>query len=293
MSNSTPLLTVIIPCYNEKDAVADTVHSVLSILNKTVDSELIVVDDGSDDGSQDILQDLAKQLPRLKVICHEENRGYGASLKTGIRRAQGELIAITDADGTYPNDRIPDLVDKMTDADMVVGSRTGDQVQYSFIRKIPKFFLRRYCQWITGRKIPDMNSGLRIFRKEVAERFLHVFPNSFSFTTTITMAMLCNDYMVRFEPINYSERIGNSKIKPIRDTLRFIQLILRTGMYFAPLRAFAPVIGLLSLIFFASAAYDIITEQNLTDKTLIFLMIATNAVLFSLIADVIDKRAAR
>jgi hypothetical protein len=174
-----------------------------------------------------------------------------------------------------------------------VGSRAGDQVLYSPIRKISKFFLRRYCLWITGRKIPDINSGLRIFRKEIAEWFLHVFPNSLSFTTTMTMATGCNDYMVRFGPINYSERIGNSKIKPIRDTLRFIQLILRTGMYFHPLRAYAPVIGLLSLIFFASAAYDIVTEQNLTDKTLIFLMIATNAVLFALIADVIDKRAAR
>jgi glycosyltransferase involved in cell wall biosynthesis len=288
-----PKLTIIIPCYNEKNAVADTVYSVLAVLEKTIDSELIVVDDGSDDGSQDILQDLARNLPRLKIICHEENRGYGASLKTGIRRAQGELIAITDADGTYPNDRIPDLVEKMVSSDMVVGSRTGDLVEYSVIRKIPKFFLRQYCQWITGRKIPDMNSGLRVFRKEIAKRFLHVLPNSFSFTTTITIAMLCNDYMVKFEPINYSQRIGNSKIKPIRDTLRFIQLILRIGIYFAPLRAFAPIVGMLSLIFFGSATYDIVTEKNLTDKTLIFLMLAINAGFFALIADVIDKRAAR
>jgi len=293
MTNADPQLTVIIPCYNENKSVADTVHSVLSILERTVNSELIVVDDGSNDGSQSILQALAKKIPQLKVIYHEENMGYGASLKTGIRRSQGEIIAITDADGTYPNERILDLVEMMVDADMVVGSRTGDHVEYSFIRKIPKFFLRHYCQWITGRKIPDMNSGLRIFRKEIAERFLHVLPNSFSFTTTITLAMLCNDYMVRFEPINYSQRIGNSKIKPIRDTLRFIQLILRTGMYFAPMRAFAPIIGLLSLIFITSASYDIITEQNLTDKTLIFLMIAINAGLFALIADVIDKRAGR
>jgi hypothetical protein len=203
------------------------------------------------------------------------------------------LLAITDADGTYPNDRIPDLVDKMKDADMVVGSRADDQVLYSPIRKIPKFLLRRYCLRITGRKFPDINSGLRIFRKKIAEWFLHVFPNSFSFTTTMTMATGCNDYMVRFELINYSERIGNSKIKPIRDTIRFIQLILRTGMYFTPFRAYAPVFGRLSLIFFASAAYDIVKEQNLTDKTLIFLMIDTNAVLFTLIAVVIDKRAAR
>jgi glycosyltransferase involved in cell wall biosynthesis len=258
-----------------------------------VSSELIVVDDGSNDGSQDVLLELSQKNPNLKVITHELNRGYGAALKSGIRRAQGELIAITDADGTYPNDRLPELVALMVDADMVVGSRTGDEVDYSTFRKIPKYFLRRYCQWITGRNIPDINSGLRVFRKEVAERFLHVLPNSFSFTTTITMAMLCNEYMVRYEPINYARRIGQSKIKPIQDTLRFIQLILRTGMYFAPLRAFAPVIALLCFAFIFSAGYDIITEQNLTDKTLLLLMLAVNSGLFALIADVIDKRASR
>ena len=138
-----------------------------------------------------------------------------------------------------------------------------------------------------------MNSGLRLFRKDVAERFLHVLPNSFSFTTTITMAMLSNDYVVHFEPIDYARRIGKSKIKPVRDTLRFVQLILRTGMYFAPLRAFAPLVVVLGLMFCISAGYDLFIQQNLTDKTIILLMLTLNVGLFALIADMIDKRASR
>lgn len=293
MTANVPNLTIIVPCYNENAAISETVRQISDVLDQIGDGELIVVNDGSDDGSQQTLRDLAQEYSCLKVIDHEQNRGYGASLKTGIRRARGAIIAITDADGTYPNQRIPDLLGKMAEADMVVGSRTGDNVDYSPIRKIPKFFLRRYCQWITGRHIPDMNSGLRLFRKDVAERFLHVLPNSFSFTTTITMAMLSNDYVVHFEPIDYARRIGKSKIKPIRDTLRFIQLILRTGMYFAPMRAFAPLVAVLGIAFCASAGYDLFVQQNLTDKTIIFLMLTLNVGLFALIADVIDKRASR
>lgn len=293
MNSDSLTCTIIVPCYNEKSAIADTVKQLSAVLDNRGDGELIVVNDGSDDGSQVILKDLKPSYPRLRVINHETNRGYGASLKTGIRRAEGAIVVITDADGTYPNERIPDLIKKMDDVDMVVGSRTGNNVDYSPIRKIPKFFLRRYCQWITGRSIPDMNSGLRVFRKEIAERFLHVLPNSFSFTTTITMAMLSNDYAVHFEPIDYARRVGQSKIKPIRDTLRFLQLILRTGMYFAPLRAFAPLVGLSGVVFCASAAYDIYVHQNLADKTIIFLMVTLNLGLFALIADIIDKRASR
>jgi len=147
---------------NEKDAVAYTLHAILPSLENIDGSELIVVDDGSNDGSHKILQNLAKKLPRLKVISHDQNRGYGAALKTGIRRAQGKLIAITDTDGTYPNERIPDFLEKMVDTYMIVGSQTGDQVEYSTIRKILKLFLRCYCQWITEQKIPNINSGLRI-----------------------------------------------------------------------------------------------------------------------------------
>jgi hypothetical protein len=173
---------------------------------------------------------------------------------------------------------------------MVVGARTGENVQYSALRKIPKWFLTRFAQWMARQPIPDINSGLRVFRKEIADRFLHVLPDTFSFTTTITLAMLTNRFRVHYEPIDFRQRLGKSKIKPIRDTLRFIQLILRTGMYFAPLRVFLPVAGIFFLGFLATLAYDLFVLQDLTEKTLILLVSSAQLAMFALLADMIDKR---
>ncbi len=289
----TMTLSVIVPCFNERAAIADTIETLSQVLGTSGTDEIIVVDDGSTDGSFDIAKGLKRRHPKLNVLRHETNRGYGAALKTGIRRAQSELIAITDADGTYPNAQLPDLVTEITEADMVVGARTGENVYYSPIRRIPKFFLQYYCRWITNQPIPDINSGLRVFRKSVVNRFLHVLPDTFSFTTTITLAMMTNDYAVRFVPINYSQRKGKSKINPIRDTIRFCQLILRTGIYFAPLRTFSPIIACLALAFLGCAAHDVFVAKNLTDKTLVFLTLTVNSLLFVLLADIIDKRIGR
>ena len=292
--HSTALeFSIVIPCYDEAAALKETIHHLRQILRNYDECEVIIVDDGSKDGSWDILQSLQPGIPELKLIKHDYNKGYGAALKSGIRRASGEIIVITDADGTYPNDMIPKLIEEMETADMVVGARTGEKVVYSNVRRIPKVFLRRYCEWITDQTIPDMNSGLRAFRKSSAERLLHVLPNSFSFTTTITLAMMTNSYTVRYVPINYAARIGKSKIQPVRDTLRFCQLIVRTGLYFAPIRTFSPIIAIFAFLFFATASYDIFTEQNLTDKTLVFLMLTINTAFFVLLADIIDKRTSR
>ncbi|MFG0335969.1 MAG: glycosyltransferase family 2 protein, partial [Maioricimonas sp. JB049] len=144
--------------------------------------------------------------------------------------------------------------------------------------------------WMAHQEIPDLNSGLRVFRKSVAERFLSILPDGFSFTTTITLAMLTNRYAVHYEPIDYRPRVGRSKIKPIRDTLRFIQLILRTGMYFAPLRVFLPIAGLFFAGFLTTLFQDVFIRQDLTERTLILLVTSTQMGMFALLADMIDKR---
>ena len=267
-----PQFTIIIPCYNEEGAILQTIHSLRSTLKKAGPYELIIVNDGSIDKSYDILSSEAEKDPELRIINHDINRGYGAALKTGIRRASSDLIVITDADGTYPNNRIGELVEFSQNADMVVGARTSENVTYPLTRKISKVFLRRYVSWLAGHDVPDMNSGLRVFRRTIAERFLNILPDGFSFTTTITLAMLRNNYEVKFVPIDYYPRIGKSKIRPIKDTLRFMELILRTGMYFAPLRVFLPLLILLFIFFLGSFFYDILVLNNLTDKTLILLM---------------------
>jgi len=246
-----------------------------------------VVDDGSTDGTAAALVG----RDDARVITHEVNQGYGAALKTGIREAANPLIVITDSDGTYPNDRIPDLVRLAERYDMVVGSRDGANVTYPLLRKIPKWFLKRFAEWMAQRSIPDINSGLRVMRRDVVTRFLNILPSGFSFTTTITLAMLTNHYRVHYEPIDYFARIGNSKIRPIRDTLGFFQLILRTGMYFAPLRVFLPVAGLFFLGFAFTLCQDVFVRQDLTERTLVLLVAATQLAMFALLADMIDKRS--
>jgi glycosyltransferase involved in cell wall biosynthesis len=282
-----PGFSLVLPVYNEEGAIAATLDELQSILHSAdCDYEIITVNDGSSDRTGEILRDRTD----VRLIEHPRNRGYGAALKTGIRHAKYPLIVITDADGTYPNERIPQLVSLTAQADMVVGARIGANVQYSTLRKIPKWFLVRFAQWVAQSSIPDLNSGLRVFRKSVVERFIKILPDTFSFTTTITIAMLTNNYIVHYEPIDYRFRVGKSKIKPIRDTLRFIQLILRTGVYFAPLRVFLPI----AMVFFCGCTItliqDIFVREDLTERTLILFLAATQTAMFALLADMIDKR---
>jgi glycosyltransferase involved in cell wall biosynthesis len=282
--------SIVIPCYNEENAIRATVEQILQHVGAEDDYEIIVVDDGSDDQTPAVLGEIDAAFSNVRVIVHPSNRGYGAALKTGIRRAQSELIVITDADGTYPNERIVDLVSRCQDQDMVIGARTGANVTYSKIRSIPKFFLKHWVSWLAAQDVPDINSGLRVFRKNVAERYFRILSDKFSFTITITLAMLTNDHRVLFVPIDYHARVGKSKIQPIRDTFRFAMLVLRTGIYFAPLRAFMPIFSVLILSAIASLMFDVFVYQDLTDKTLLLFLFSLNVVMFSLLADMIEKR---
>lgn len=283
--------SLVVPCYNEADAIESTVAELRDKLGDRDSYELIIVNDGSNDGSGEILEKLAAVDNGLRVLNHSRNRGYGAALKTGITEATSEWIVITDADCTYPNERIPELVERAQTVDMVVGARTGENVTYSKIRAIPKAFLKRFASWIAATDIPDINSGLRVFRKSVAQRYFNILPNSFSFTLTITLAMTTNFNRVVYVPIDYSERVGDSKIRPIRDTLKFFQLIFRTGTYFAPLRVFFPIILVLGAAFLVSLCYDLFILKNLTDKTVLLLLFTMNTGMFALLADMIDKRS--
>ena len=285
-----PVVTILVPCYNEEDAVTDTIEKLDSTLSSLESFQILAIEDGSKDGTLAVLRGLESRFPRLRVVAHDQNRGYGAALKTGMRNATSELIAIIDADGTYPIADLPRLIELMEDQDMVVGARTGDNVKYPLIRKIPKFFLKAWINWIVNQKIPDINSGMRVFRKSMAQKFVRVLPNTFSFTITITISALRNNYRVRFTPIDYFARTGKSKIHPIKDTLRFLQIIGRTGMYFAPLRILTPLIVALALGTTVSLAYDVYT-WDLTKKTLLLLTTLLNISVFAMLADMIDKRS--
>jgi len=280
--------SVLIPAFNEENAISGVVKELQGIMRKVGNYEIIVINDGSTDNTGRAL----KKISGIKLIEHENNRGYGSSLKTGLRNAKGEWIIITDADGTYPNKEIPKLIKNSGKYDMVVGSRTGENVQIPLMRKPAKWFLGLMANYVSGKKIPDLNSGLRIFRKQDAMQFFRMYPNGFSFTTTITLAYLTNGMGIHYEPINYFKREGKSKIHPIKDTVNFVSLIIRVGTYFKPLKIFIPVSVLLFIISIAIFLYSAFVLNRVMDITVtIIALSALQIVLFGLLADTIAKRA--
>jgi len=282
-------ITVIIPVFNEEQSLPKTINDVNKALEALdVEKEIIVVDDGSTDRTFE----LAKQSMGC-LFRHYKNKGYGASLKTGIRNANYDIICITDADGTYPNDRIPALFEHMikNNYDMVVGSRTGEKVKIPLLRRFPKWVLNKLANYLSGTKIPDINSGFRIMKKPEVERFFNILPDGFSFTSTITLAMLTNGYAVSYIPINYYSRQGKSKIRPIKDTLNFFQLIIRTVMYFNPLKIFVPLsLSLVLLAFLVLLGSWILTGKALDVTFGVILMTAVMVIVIGMLADLIDKR---
>ncbi len=288
MPESTQV-SIVIPAYNEEDSIVAVIDQVDAVMKKQEASyEIIVVNDGSTDKTGEVLK-----LATVNVIQHEFNRGYGASLKSGIKKARGEIIVITDADGTYPPEEIPKLLSHMEKCDMVVGARIGAKAKIPLIRKPAKWFLSKLANYLSGTKIPDLNSGLRAFRKETAMEFYHMLPRGFSFTTTITLGMHSNDYVIKYIPIDYLKRSGKSKIHPIKDTLNFILLIVSTIMYFNPLKVFLPVSFFVCLLGLVLLAYDIFVIQNIGDKTVFVLSIAFLTGMLGLLADLIVKRIDR
>mgnify|MGYP000504067634 CR=1 FL=1 len=230
--------SVVVPCFNEEESIRGVVSRIRDVMEKTGESyEIIVVDDGSTDGTHDILSEIGD----ITVIRHDKNRGYGAALKTGIKDSRGKYIIITDADGTYPFESVPEMMKYVSEYHMVVGSRNSEIVEDPLLRRVAKFILKQFAYFLSGEHIPDLNSGLRIFHRDLFLRFEHMFPDGFSFTTTITMACVANGIPIKYVPINYFRRRGKSTINPVRDFTGFMMIILRTVLYFKPLDIFLPV----------------------------------------------------
>lgn len=284
-------LTIVVPVFNERKAIRKTLMDLIEIVTSaSFPAEIIVVDDGSFDGVDRALDDFSDEPVRL--ARHAVNRGYGAALKTGISLASYPLIAITDADGTYPNELIPMLFDKMTEGnyDMIVGARTGEHVEIPSTRRPAKWVLNKIADYLAGFKIPDLNSGLRIFRKEIVQQFNKILPDGFSFTTTITLAMLTNGYSVAYEAIDYKKREGKSKIRPVYDTLNFLQLIIRTILYFNPLKIFLPISGFFIILSLFMLLYRIFIGRAFGATSIIMFVCGIQFLGLGMLADLIDRR---
>ncbi|MDP6539853.1 MAG: glycosyltransferase family 2 protein [Planctomycetota bacterium] len=286
-------VTIVVPAYNEEGAIGGVVER-LCALELGVPTELLVVDDGSSDGTPAALDVLDERFDSLTVVRHRENSGYGAALKTGFARARHDVVVITDADGTYPESSIAELLERIDDgADMAVGSRTGSDVHIPLIRRPAKAFLRWMASFLAGTPIPDLNSGLRAFRRDFVLAYRPILPQGFSFTTTITLAALTNGHVVDYIRINYAAREGRSKIRPVRDTLGFLALILRTVLYFNPLKVFYPLAGVMTVLLAALLYHDLVLSDppNLGDSTVVLFVAVVQILSVGLLADLIEKKA--
>lgn len=300
--NKEPLqVSIVIPAFNEEAAVGAEVRNVRKTLQQAgVEHEIIVVDDGSQDRTAD-----EAVRAGARVLKSLMNRGYGASLKTGITAAKYDMICITDADGTYPADQIPALLEQLRTADMVVGARVGQNVNIPLVRKPAKLMLGWLAERIAGRKIPDLNSGLRAFRRELAMQYFSVLSNKFSFTTTITLALMADDYSVLYHPIDYYARVGRSKIVP-RHFMDFVILVLRMAMLFQPLKVFIPAaltfgsLGVLKVIYDIATSplrhperdWSVLYTPVLSTSAILLLLIGLQFLLIGMVADGVVRRIA-
>ena len=278
-------VSVLIPACNEEESLTDTVAAIEQHRGLFREMEIIVIDDGSRDRTREI----ARELP-VSLIEHDTTRGYGASLKEGLRLAKGDLVLIADADGTYPLQDIPRLAGEIDGCDMVIGARTGELVHIPVLRRIGKWIITQLAEYLSRTKIPDLNSGFRIFRKDIALRFLAMYPDGFSFTTTITLAMLTNHYRVKFLPINYRKRTGKSSIHPIRDFLNFTILIIRICACFKPLHVFVPPALLLMILGVLKGTIDYTQHHHLGGLSITMTLTGIQTLFIGLLADLIDQR---
>ncbi len=280
-------VSIVVPVYNESLGLPHTLDAVCTAMESWDGSwELIVVDDGSTDGSDRI----AEGCERARLIRHPRNMGVGAARKTGVRNARHDAVVMLDGDATYPADRIPGLVRQLRDYDMVVGSRTGENVHRSLIRHPAKWAIRKLASFISGHDIPDLNSGMRAFWRRNALRYESILPEGHSWVATITLAHLANGHAVAFQPIDYYRRKGRSSFHPIRDTYNYVVLVLRTMTYFDPLKVFLPA----GLFFLAIGAVKLIVDDilynDVKESDIMLIIVGVLIAFLGLLADLVVKQ---
>jgi glycosyltransferase involved in cell wall biosynthesis len=287
-----PHASIVLPCFNEQEHVLLEVERICRAMDKSgISYELLAIDDGSTDETLARLRRAEPDFPAMRVIAFPRNGGSGTVRRIGTQQARGEVVVWTDADLTYPNERIPELIG-MLDAepriDQVVGARTREEGRLKIFRVPAKWFVRKLAERLVNAGIPDLNSGLRAFRRSVALPYLRLLPPGFSCVTTITLAFLSNEHEVRYVPIEYAKRAGSSKFHFFSDAYRYLLQVLRMVMYFNPLKVLMPPALFLLGLGIAKGIYDLVVHplHFANDTLLIFvtgLIIASMALLADLI----------
>jgi len=278
-------ITFIVPCLDEEPEIL--VLTVRRLRETAIaanwDHEIIVVDDASRRRSYD-----EAALGGARLVRHTVTRGYGAALSTGLRKARFPWIGIIDADGTYPVERFGEMLGLTRDFEMIVGARGWGYIHW--LRRIPKRCLTWLASFLADYPIPDLNSGMRVFRREIYDEHRRIYPDRFSFSSTLTMVSLTSGFETRFLDIEYFERVGRSSIHPLKDPFRFGYQLLRLSLYFRPLRFFIPLSAVIGALAVARGLRDLSLNNHFGGLTLVLFFMAFQVFFFGLIAEIINKK---
>ena len=283
-------VTVLLPAFNEENAIEGVLREIVEALaDEPRCYEIVVVDDASSDQTAERAERFAADCWQcaVRVIRSPENRGAGAARKLGIRQARGEIVVMLDADGSYPAAAIPTLLRWFPAYDQVNGARTSEQGTLPWLRKPTKWFIRQLASYLTGHKIPDLNTGLKAFKRTAMLPWLWVVPDGFSCVTTMTLAFLTNGYAVKYVSTEYRPRIGQSKFHPIKDTLAYLSTVLRIVLYFRPLKVFLPLSGMLTLVGVTKTAADWWITGSMQESDIVVFVAGFMTCMLGLLAEVI------
>jgi len=272
-------VSVVIPAYNEADVIGEVVAALASA---AAWHEIIVVDDGSRDGTG------ARAIAAgATVVTHPYNKGNGAAVKSGIRRASGEFVLVIDGDGQHRPDDARRVVSKLGEYDLVIGAR-ATSTQATLARKLGNAMLNGFASYLTAREIPDLTSGFRAARREHLREFLHLLPNGFSTPTTTTLAFIKAGYNVAFEPTDARPRVGTSKIKLARDGAKFFMIILKIVTLFSPLRVFLPLAGASVLLGIVYGLWNVVAHSRIPNGAVLLILFGVMVFLVGLVSEQIS-----
>jgi polyisoprenyl-phosphate glycosyltransferase len=276
-------ISIVIPAYEEEGAIGKVIDDIQKVMQTTAYRyEILVVDDGSQDKTAVIARAKGAHVER-----HRDNRGSGASRKTGILRAQGDLIVMIDGDDTYPAAAIPSLLEFFPAYDQVIGARQSEKGTHRVLRTLAKEGIRRLASYLVGQAIPDLNSGLRAFKRAPMLRYLYLLPEGFSCVSTMSLAFHANKHPVAYVPIAYFARIGRSKFHPIKDTYQYLLTVIRVVTYFNPLHVFIPLSLMLIAFGLGKSLLDIVLTATIQESDIIAILTGVIVAAIGILADLI------
>jgi polyisoprenyl-phosphate glycosyltransferase len=276
-------VSVVMPAYEEEEAIGPVIDAIKAAMTTTRYAyEILVVDDGSTDKTVEVAR-----ARRVRVQQHPDNRGSGAARKTGLLLAKGDIIVMIDADGTYPAEAIPQLLEYFPMYDQVVGARQTEKGTHRFLRTLAKESVKALASYLVGKPIPDLNSGLRAFKKDLMLRYIYLIPDGFSCVSTMSLAFLANKHSVAYMPIAYFERVGRSKFHPIKDTYNYILTVIRVVTYFHPLHVFIPLSLLLIGCGIVKSLLDFIFTSTIQESDIIAILAGVIVAAIGILADLI------